>query len=695
MTAPKKAPKKSPTRKDQLRGVNPEIFAWSGKYDLPRFDRIEDRDFRPAFEAAMRAGLAEIDAIAGRKAKPGFKNTVVALEKAENALNRVSALFWNRAGADTNDVIRQLERDITPKLSRYASKIAMNGKLFQRIDALWVKRGKLKLSREEERVLERYWKGYVKSGARLARKQQKQLAAINERLAALGTRFGQNLLADESNWQMEIEGAVLSGLPSFLVQAMAAAAEERGLASRHVVTLSRSIVVPFITFCEDRGLREAAFKAWAARGENGGETDNRAILAEILSLRHRKAKLLGYENYAELKLDNTMAKTPAAVMGLLESVWEKAVAKAADEEKALAGLVAKEGRNHALAAWDWRYYAEKLRAEKFDFSEGELKPYFPLDQVIAAAFDVANRLFGISFKERRGIATYHRDVRVFTVHDHKGRRIATFLGDYFARASKRSGAWMSAFQSQHKLAGKGGKGQKPVIYNVMNFAKGDPALLSLDDARTLFHEFGHALHGMLSDVTYPSVSGTSVSRDFVELPSQLYEHWLMVPEILSKYAVHAETGKPIPKELVDKVIAAETFNSGFDTVEFTSSALVDMAYHMAGEIDDPMAFEAAQLKKYAMPAAIIMRHRSPHFAHVFSGDGYSAGYYSYMWSEVLDADAFRAFTEKGDPFDARTARRLRKHIYSAGGAVDPEETYIAFRGKLPEPDAMMEGRGLV
>ncbi|MCB1422364.1 MAG: M3 family metallopeptidase [Nitratireductor sp.] len=683
-------------QKSLFKHVNPEILNWSGKYDLPRFDKIANEDFAPAFEAAMKSGLSEIDAIAGQKKKPSFKNTVVALEKAEDALNRVSALFWNKASADTDGTIQALEREITPKMSRYASEIAMNARLFKRIDTLWQKRKKLKLDTEEERVLERYWKGYVRSGAKLPKAQQKELAEINERLAALGTQFGQNLLADEAGWHMEVGEETLAALPGFLKQAMAAAAAERDLEGRHVVTLARSIIEPFLTFCDDRELREKAFKAWAARGENGGETDNREIITEILALRDREAKLLGYEHYAALKLDNTMAKTPQAVNELLESVWEKALVKAGEEEQELAALVAGEGKNHAVAPWDWRHYAEKLRAQKFDFSESELKPYFQLEQVIAACVDVAGQLFGISFKEREGVAAYHPDVRVFTVHDRKGKRIATFLGDYFARPSKRSGAWMSGFQSQHKLKGRNGKkGQKPVIYNVMNFAKGDPALLSLDDARTLFHEFGHALHGMLSDVTYPTVSGTSVSRDFVELPSQLYEHWLMVPELLAKYAVHAETGEPIPAALIEKVKAAETFNAGFETIEFTSSALIDMAYHTAGNVADPMGFEAEQLKKLNMPDAITMRHRSPHFAHVFSGDGYSAGYYSYMWSEVLDADAFRAFTEKGDPFDSKTAKKLKKHIYSAGGSADPEKTYKAFRGKLPSPEAMLEGRGLL
>ena len=676
-----------------LSKVNSHLIKWKGKLDLPEFGKIEDSDFEPAFKAAMKAGLAEIDEIANNPKKPTFKNTITALEKSEDALNRVSAIFWNRAGAHTNDAIRQLERTISPELSRYASKIAMNRKLFERIDTLWEKRRKLKLTREEMRVLERYWKGYVKSGAKLAPADQKKLARINEELAGLGTQFGQNILADEASWVMYVEESDLSGIPGFLKSAMASVAADRGEKDKFAVTLSRSIIEPFLTFSDKRELREKAFRAWSARGENEGESDNRGIVTRILELRQQKARLLGYANFAELKLDNTMAKTPGAVNGLLEEVWEKALKLAHTEEQELAGLIAGEGRNHPVAPWDWRYYAEKLRQKKFDFSEAELKPYFPLDNVIAACFDVANRLFGITLEEKKGIETYyHPDVRVFSVKDARGKRIGTFLGDYFARSSKRSGAWMSSFQSQHKL---GRKGQKPVIYNVMNFAKGDPALLSLDDARTLFHEFGHALHGLLSDVTYPNVSGTSVSRDFVELPSQLYEHWLTVPEILQKYAVHYETGEPIPAALLDKVLSAETFNAGFQTIEFTSSAIVDMAYHTAGDVPDPAAFEAQKLSQLSMPESIIMRHRTPHFAHVFSGDGYSAGYYSYMWSEVLDADAFRAFEETGNPFDPKTAKKLKKHIYSAGGSVDPEKTYKAFRGKMPTPEAMLEGRGLV
>lgn len=679
--------------------IDPALVEWTGLNGLPRFDLVKDEAFAASFDAALASHEAEIDAIASNPEPATFENTVVALEIAGDALSRVSALFWSRAGANTNDVIQALERDIAPKMSRHYSRIGTNAALFRRIDALWEGREALGLTLEQTRVLERHWKGFVKAGAKLAKPEQDRLSAINETLAGLGATFGQNVLADEKGWALFLdEGAALDGLPDFLKDAMAGAARERGQEGRYAVTLSRSIIEPFLTFSTDRDLREQAFRAWAARGENGGETDNRVVVKETLALRAEKAGLLGYDNFAAFKLDNTMAKTPEAVNGLLMQVWDKAVARAREEEAELAALIAGEGRNHAVMPWDWRHYAEKLRARKFDFSEAELKPYLQLEKIIEACFDVAGRLFGIRAVEKTGVPVYHPDVQVFEIRDREDRLVAMFLGDYFARASKRSGAWMSSYQSQHRLPlPNGSAGELPIIYNVCNFAKpaeGKPALLSLDDARTLFHEFGHALHGMLSDVTYPSVSGTGVSRDFVELPSQLYEHWLTVPEILTRYAVHYRTGEAMPQALLDKVLAARTFNSGFATVEFTSSALVDMAFHTRGAVEDPMAVQAEVLETIGLPKSIVMRHATPHFQHVFSGDGYSAGYYSYMWSEVLDADAFAAFTETGDPFDPAMAERLKAHIYSVGGSVDPEDAYRAFRGKLPSPEAMLEKKGL-
>ncbi|RUU32938.1 peptidase M3 [Mesorhizobium sp. M6A.T.Ca.TU.002.02.2.1] len=671
------------------------LTTWQGPLGLPDFTRIGDGDFSPVFDAALKAHEAEIEAISGNAETPTVENTLAALELGGESLDHVSSIFWCRAGAHTNEAIQALERDISPKMSRHFSAISMNERLFARIDDLYQRRETLKLDAETLRVLEKTWKGFVRSGAKLNAEGKKRLAAIDEELSSLGTTFGQNLLADERDWALFLDEADLAGLPQFLKSAMAEAAEMRGQKGRYAVTLSRSIYEPFSTFSERRDLREIAFRAFTMRGQNGGATDNTAVVRDMLRLRAEKAKLLGYASFAALKLDDTMAKTPEAVHTLLDPVWEKALEKAASDQTELQRLAAEAGSNEKFAAWDWRFYQEKLRAEKFAFDEAELKPYLQLDRIIEACFDVATRLFGITFEEKKGIATWHPDARVFVVRNADGSERGLFLADYFARPSKRSGAWMSALKSGYKL----GHGSNPVIYNIMNFAKppeGEAALLSVDEAKTLFHEFGHALHGMLTDVTWPSVAGTSVSRDFVELPSQLYEHWLTVPAVLEKHALHVKTGKPMPKALVDKMLAARTFGAGFATVEFTASALVDMAYHARPDApDQPLRFEAETLESLNMPDTIAMRHRTPQFGHIFSGDGYSAGYYSYMWSEVLDADAFAAFEETGDPFNPALAERLRKNIYAAGGSKDPEELYTAFRGKMPSPEAMMIKRGLV
>jgi len=669
---------------------------WTGPLGLPAFDQISDDQFAAVFAAAFAAHEAEIAAIAGNPDQPSIENTLAALELAGDALGKVSAIFWLRAGAHTNPDIQKMERDIAPKMSRHFSALFMNEALFARIDDLYARRESLDLDSETGRVLEKTWKRFVKAGAKLGAEEKQRLAAINERLASLGAQFGQNVLADEAGWALFLDGGDdLAGLPPFLVSAMAEAATSRGQDGRYAVTLSRSIIEPFLTFSARADLRAKAFEAFTKRGENGGDTDNGEIVRETLALRAEKAKLLGYESFAAFKLDDTMAKTPDAVMKLLQPVWNKARTKALADRDELQKMAAEAGSNEKLTAADWRYWQEKLRAQKYDFDEAELKPYLQLDRIIDACFDVATRLFGISFEEKTGVATWHEDVRVFEVKNADGTHRATFLADYFNRPSKRSGAWMSSLESGYSL----GEGASPIIYNVMNFAKppkGEPALLSMDDARTLFHEFGHALHGMLTEVTWPSVAGTAVSRDFVELPSQLYEHWLTVPQILEKHARHYESGEPMPKALLDKMLAAQTFNAGFATVEFTSSALVDMEYHSQPEAPvDPLAFEEKVLRELEMPAEIVMRHRTPHFLHVFSGDGYSAGYYSYMWSEVLDADAFAAFEETGDPFNADVADKLKTYIYAAGGSKDPEALYTAFRGRMPTPEAMMEKRGLV
>jgi peptidyl-dipeptidase Dcp len=693
-----------PSKPVTMSDVNPAIAAWSGPLGLPDFARIADGDYEAAFAVALPAHLAEIAAIAGNPEPPTFENTIVALERAGDLLTRASGIFWQLTGANTNDTLQALERKLAPELSRHYSAISMNAALFARVDTLYRDRDALGLDPEAARVLELTWKSFVRSGARLDPDDQARLAAIGERLASLYTGFSQNVLADERDYALILDGADdLAGLPESLVSSMAAAADERGHAGRHAVTLSRSIIEPFLTFSERRDLRETAFRAWIARGEGTGARDNRPVVAEIVKLRAEKAALLGYDSFAHYKLDDTMAKTPENVRTLLESVWKKARERAGDEAAALAALIAADGRNHPVAPWDWRHYAEKERAARYDFDAAQVRPYLQLDRMIAAAFDTAQRLFGITLRRLPEVRAYHPDVQAFEVLDADGSRIAVFLGDYFARPSKQSGAWMSALQNQHRLAGSDGAAaqQIPIVLNVMNFAKparGRPVLITMDDAKTLFHEFGHALHGMLSDVTYPSISGTSVSRDFVELPSQLFEHWLTEPAVLRRFALHHETGEPMPPALLERMQAAATFNKGFANVEFTASALVDMAFHALDPAQaaaiDPMAFQADVLAEIGMPETIVMRHATPHFGHVFGGDGYSAGYYSYMWSGVLDADAFRAFREAGDPFDAATADRLRRFIYASGGSMDPEDAYIGFRGKLPTADALLEKEGL-
>ena len=683
--------------------VNPVIHAWTEPLGLPDFTRIKDRNFEAAFSTALPAHLAEIEAIASNPEDPTFENTVSALELTGDLLTRASDIFWNLVVANTNDTLQELERKLSPELSRHYSAIMMNRSLFGRIDALYRNRENLGLDAESSRVLELRWKSFVRSGAQLNVADQAELAAVNERLATLGTAFSQNVLADESDYALVLEtNEDLAGLPDSLISNMSAAAEERGHKDRHVVTLSRSIIEPFLTFSERRDLRETAFRAWVARGEGTGERDNRPLVGETVRLRAEKAALLGFDSFAHFKLDDTMAKTPENVRALLNTVWEKARSRAAEEEAELSRLIAVEGKNHDVAPWDWRHYSEKARAAQYDFDEAEVKPYLQLDKLIEAAFHTAEKLFSITLREHKDVTAYHPDVRAFEVLDAGSKRIAIFLSDYFARPSKRSGAWMSELQEQHKLAGdRADEAQIPIVLNVMNFAKapaGKPVLITMDDARTLFHEFGHALHGMLSDVTYPSISGTSVHRDFVELPSQLYEHWLTEPEVLQRFAVHNQTGEAIPQALLDKMRAAEKFNKGFANVEFISSAIVDMAFHsldpeQAANID-PMAFQADVLAELNMPEAIVMRHATPHFTHVFAGDGYSAGYYSYMWSGVLDADAFQAFKEAGDSFDSATADKLLRYIYSSGGSMDSKDAYTAFRGKLPSPDALLEKEGL-
>ncbi|MEM6758988.1 MAG: M3 family metallopeptidase [Pseudomonadota bacterium] len=667
--------------------TNPLLSPWTTPFGLAPFDIIRDDDFAPALDTALANHSAEIDAIAQNPEAPSFANTIEALEAAGADLDKVLGVFFNVAGADSNPAREALQRDFSPKLAAHFAEIAGNKALFARVQAVWNARDDADLTDEQARVLMLTHRSYVRAGAALTGPSEARMKEIKGRLAELGTSFTQNLLADERDWFMPLSQEDMLGLPDFVGDAAHAAGVEKE-ADGPVITLSRSLIVPFLQFSPRRDLRQKAYAAWTARGANGGKTDNRAIAAEILKLREERAQLLGYENFATYKLETEMAKTPEAVRDLLMSVWAPAKARAITDGAALEVMLHADGFDGPLEPWDWRYYAERRRKELHDLEEAQVKPYFQLDRMIEAQFDCASRLFGLSF-EPLDVPLYHPDCRAWDV-TRNGEHVAVFIGDYFARGSKRSGAWCSAMRSQAKFP----KPTTPIVVNVCNFAKSDPALLSYDDARTLFHEFGHALHQMLSNVTYDSISGTSVARDFVELPSQLYEHWLEVPQVLRDFATHADTGEAMPQELLDKVLGAATYDMGFQTVEYVASALVDLAFHDGAAPADPMQKQAEVLETLGMPRAIGMRHATPHFAHVFAGDGYSSGYYSYMWSEVMDADAFAAFEEAGDPFDPDRAAALETHILSTGGSVDAGDLYLAFRGRMPGVDALLKGRGL-
>jgi peptidyl-dipeptidase Dcp len=672
---------------------NPLFETWNTPFGAPPFSRIKPEHFVPAYERAFAEHEAEIATIAGQEEPPTFDNTIIALENAGRPLQRVDDIFGQLVGTDSNDTLLAIERDISPRTAAHWNKVRMNDGLFARLDALHQKRDSIGLTAEQKRVLERHHTKYRREGAALEPDKKKRLAIIVERLAALGTAFSQNVLADEQSYTMELEGeADLAGLPDFLREAAAAAATERGMNGKHVITLQRSSVEPFLQFSSRRDLREKAFRAWIARGDKGDKTDNKALIAEMIALRIERAKLLGYPTFAQYRLDDAMAKTPEAVRGLLEKVWKPARKAALADRDALQELIAEEGGNFKVAPWDWRYYAEKVRARRCDFEESEVKPYFQLDRVIEAAFYGAQKLFGLTFHPVE-VPVWHPDVRSWEVRGADGGHVGIFYGDYFARPSKHGGAWMGTLRDQEKLAGN----VRPIVLNVMNFNKGDPTLLSFEDARTLFHEMGHGLHGLLSNVTYPTVSCTSVLTDWVELPSQLYEHWFEQPEVLRKFARHYKTGEPIPEALVQKLMAAKNFDRGCQTLEYISSALVDLDLHLLTSAEglDVNAFERQTLERIGMPEEIAMRHRPPHFTHVFSGGYYASAYYSYMWSEVLDADAFAAFEETGDIFNPEIARKLYQNVLSTGGSRDPAELYVAFRGRMPTADALLKKRGFL
>jgi peptidyl-dipeptidase Dcp len=675
---------------------NPFFESWTTPLGMPPFDRIRPEHFPPAFDRGMEEQIAEIAAIASSPGPPSFADTIETLERSGRLLERVSRVFFNLDASSTDDAIEAVARDYAPRLAQHQIRIALHPALFARIADIHARRASLELDPDQLRLIERYYLRFVRGGALLDPEQKERMAAISERLASLHTAFGQNVLHDEQDWQLVLDETDLDGLPGFAKAAAAQAAEERGLAGRYAVTLSRSAVEPFLTFSSRRDLRRVLWEAWTARGAGGGASDNAPIIREILALRAEQARLLGYENFADYRLDDTMAETGAAAERLLLQVWEPAKAKARDERAEIEAVARDEGLNEAIEPWDWRYYAEKVRKARYDLDEAEIKPYFVLDNMVQAAFATAGRLFGLTFAERDDLPTYHPDVRVWEVRDEFGSHVGLFLHDNFARRGKQSGAWSSRYRDQEDMD----ELVAPIVVNNNNFARGDvaagePTLLSFDDAKTLFHEFGHGLHTLLSRVRYRSQSGTAVRRDFVEFPSQIFEHWMSVPETLRTYARHYRTGTPLPEEMLRRLLAARNFNQGFATVEYTAAALIDLGLHRVAGTEplDPARFEREFQERMEVPKEIGLRHRLPHFQHLFAGGGYAAGYYAYLWAEVLDADGFAAFTEAGNAFDPELAARL-KAIYSAGDTRDPMELYCAFRGREPTITALLQQRGL-
>lgn len=672
---------------------NPFYQTWNTPFGAPPFADIKTEHFMPAFDRAITKHLEEIDAIANADSVPTFANTIEQMELSGSELTKVARVFFNLTGTESNDEMQALQREISPKLTRHGNQIQMNEALFARIKAVYSSRKESNLNAEQIRLVERIYNDAVRAGADLEPEAREKLAKINERISSLTTAFGQNILNDTTDFKLVLEKTDLDGLSKSMIEAAAAKAEAQGLSGKYLITLQRSSVEPFLQFSTRRDLREKAFNGWAKRGDNDNEFDNKANVEEIVKLRAERAKLLGYKHHSDYVLSNTMASSPEAAMELLEKVWQPAVAKAEQEKALILEQMKAEGANHELKAWDWRHYAEKVRKARFDLDQGEITQYFELNNMIEAKFYVAKQLFGLTFTERDDIQVYNPVVRVWEVKDAQNNAIGLFFGDYYARSTKRSGAWMSAFRTQQKLAGN----VKPLIINNMNLnqpAEGEPTLMSYSDAVTLFHEFGHALHGLLSNVTYPTLAGTNVSRDWVEFPAQLYEHFIAQPEMLNKFARHYKTGEAMPQTLIDRIKNASTFNQGFATVEYTASALVDMAYHSMTEVDkiDVRAFEDKILNDLGKPEEIIMRHRSTHFGHIFAG-GYDSAYYAYMWSEILDSDGFDAFTEAGNIFDKATSEKLYDFIFSTGDTLNYLEAYKSFRGRVPTTDALLRNRG--
>jgi peptidyl-dipeptidase Dcp len=675
---------------------NPLLAPWTGPYGgVPPFDAAKVEHFAPALEAAMAEQLAAVDAIAADPAPPTFENTLAALERSGRALERVAAVFGVFSSTLATPEFQAVEREMAPKLAAFQDRIFQNEKLFARIAAVYAARETSGASAEQRRLAWLHHTNFVRAGAKLDAAAKRRVAEINERLASLYTAFSQNLLAEEEGYTLFLEReADLAGLPASLRAAMAAAAESRDRKGRWAVLNTRSSVEPFLAWSDRRDLREQVWRTFTSRGDHGDAKDNKAAITEILRLRAERARLLGYPTHAHWRLEDSMAKTPERAMGLMEAVWPAAVARVREEVADMQAIADREGAGIRIEPWDYRYYAEKVREAKYDLDADQVKPYLQLEKLREAMFWVAGRLFDLHFRPAKGVPVHHPDVRVWEVRDGGGKHVGLWYFDPYARPGKQSGAWMNAYRNQERFE----REISTLVSNNANFVKGkpgEPVLVSWDDASTLFHEFGHALHGLASSVAYPSLSGTSVARDYVEFPSQILERWLPTPEVLERYARHVKTGKPMPRALAKKIERAEKFNQGFATVEYLSAALVDMKLHLAageGPVD-PAAFEKETLEALGMPREIVMRHRPPHFAHLFTGDGYSAGYYSYLWADTLSADAFEAFLEGKGPYDAEVAARLREAVFSAGNTVDPAEGYRAFRGRDAGIGALMRRRG--
>ena len=674
---------------------NPLLAPWSGPHGgVPPFDKVEVAHFRPALEAAMAEQLEEIDRIAGDPAPPTFENTLAALERTGRTLDRVTTAFGVFASNLSSPEFQAVEREMAPKRAAFRDRITQNDKLFARIAAAYDARDGAGLTAEQKRLAWLQYTTFVRAGARLDPRAKERLSALNQRLAELYTKFSQNLLADETDHMVVLESeSGLAGLPESVRSAAAAAAAQRGHAGKWVVLNTRSSVEPFLTYSDRRDLREKVWRSFVNRGDNGDARDNNAAIAEILKARAERAKLLGYATHAHWRLENAMAGTPERAMELMEAVWKPAVARVREEVADMQAVADRQGAKIRIEPWDYRYYAETVRKAKYDLDENEVKPYLQLEKLREGMFWAAGELFGFRFRPAEGMPVVNAEVRVWEVTDAAGGHVGLWYFDPYARTGKRSGAWMNAYRIQERFE----RPITPIVSNNSNFVKGEPGaaiLISWEDANTLFHEFGHALHGLNSNVSYPSLAGTRVPRDYVEFPSQLLERWLATPEVLNRFALHHRTGAPMPTELVRRIERAQTFNQGFGTVEYLASALVDMKLHLAGDRTiDPDAFERETLAALGMPSEIVMRHRTPQFGHVFSSDGYSAGYYSYLWSDTLSADAYEAFTEAGGPYDKAVAKRLRDTVLSVGNTLDPAEAYRAFRGRDPGIAALMRRRG--